>query len=228
MASGPCEAAELTVVGRVIVPLSDDIGDPDSGSVVTMATLDELCGRDLVSSLDENANALVRFRDDVKVSVIRDEWRAQGMSVDDREVPGTIASITELQQVPVLVAVLVALLGAAAAAHVLVLGVRRRSHDFAVLRALGMRPRQAGAVVYWQAGILGLFAVVAGVPLGVLLGRLVWTAVAQPSNVLVRIDVVVPGLALLAAAVMVSALTLSIWPAHRAARLRPAPLLRSE
>ncbi len=228
MASGACGSVELTVVGRVIVPLSDDIGDPDSGSVVTMATLDELCGQDLVSSLDENANALVRFRDDVTGSVVRDEWRAQGMSVDDREVPGTIASISELQQVPVLVAVLVALLGAAAATQALVLGVRRRSHDFAVLRALGLRPRQAGAVVYWQAGILGLVAVVAGVPLGVLLGRLVWTAVAQPSNVLVRIDVVVPGLALLAAAVMVLALTLSIWPAHRATRLRPAPLLRSE
>jgi hypothetical protein len=228
MASGACGAVELTVVGRVVVPLSDDIGDPDRGSVVTMTTLDELCGQDLVSSLDENANALVRFRDDVTVSVVRDEWRTQGMSVDDREVPGTIASISDLQQVPVLVAVLVALLGAAAAAHALVLGVRRRSHDFAVLRALGLRPRQAGAVVYWQAGILGLVAVVAGVPLGVLLGRLVWTALAQPSNVLVRIDVVVPGLALLAAAVMVLALTLSIWPAHRATRLRPAPLLRSE
>jgi FtsX-like permease family len=129
------------------------------------------------------------------------------------------SSITS-RQVPVLVAVLVALLGAAAAAHALVLGVRRRSHDFAVLRALGLRPRQASAVVYWQAGILALVAVVAGVPLGVLLGRLVWTAIAQPSNVLVRIDVLVPGLALLAAAVMVLALTLSIWPANRATRLR--------
>ena len=227
-ASGACGAVELTVVGRVIVPLTDDIADPDRGSVVTMATLDELCGQSLVSSLDENANALVRFRDDVTVSVVRDEWRNQGMSVDDREVPGTIASFSDIQQVPVLVAVLMALLGAAAVAHALVLGVRRRSHDFAVLWALGLRPRQAGGVVHWQAAILALVAVVAGVPLGVLLGRLVWTAIAQPSNVLVRIDVLVPGLALLAAAVMVLALTLSIWPAHRAIRLRPAALLRSE
>jgi putative ABC transport system permease protein len=228
MASGSCGAAELTVVGRVIVPLTDDIGDPDRGSVVTIATLDELCGQGLVSSLDENANALVRFRDDVTVSAVRDEWRTQGLSVDDREVPGTIASFSDIGQVPMMVAALTALLGAAAAAHALILGVRRRSHDFAVLRALGLRPHQAGGVVHWQAATLALIALVAGVPLGVLLGRLVWTAIAQPANVLVRTDVLVPALALLATAVMVLALTLSIWPAHRATRLRPASLLRSE
>ncbi len=228
MASGTCGAGELTVVGRVIVPLTDDVADPDRGSVITMGTFDELCGQGLVSSLDENVNALVSFRDDVTVSVVRDEWRTQGRSVDDREVPGTIASLSDIRQVPVLVAVLVALLGAAAAAHALVLGIRRRSHDFAVLRAFGLRPSQAGGVVHCQAAILALVAVVAGVPIGVLLGRIVWTALAQPSNVLVRIEVLVPGLALLAAAVIVLALTLSIWPAHRATRLRPASLLRSE
>ena len=205
-ATGACGVVELTVVGRLIVPLTDDVADPDSGSVVTMETLDELCGQGLVSSLDENANALVRFRDDVTASAVRDEWRTQGLSVDDREVPGTITSFSDIRQVPVLIAVLVALLGAATVAHALMLGVRRRSHDLAVLRALGLRPRQAGGVVHWQAVTLALVAVTAGVPVGVLLGRLVWTAIAQPANVPVHTDIVVPGLALLTATVMVVAL----------------------
>jgi ABC-type lipoprotein release transport system permease subunit len=56
----------------------------------------------------------------------------------------------------------------------------------------------------------------------------VWAAIAEPANVLVRADVPVAGLGAWAAAATVVALTLSLWPARRAARLRPAEALRSE
>lgn len=227
MAAGACGSFEMTVVGRVSVPLTGN-DDPDEGSIMTLGALDELCAQDLVASTDVNNNALIRFHDDRTAPIVREEWRAEGLYVNDRTVPGSITSLADIRQVPLLVVVLVGLLGTAAAAHALVLGVRRRQRDFAVLRALGLRPLQAGGIVRWQATTLALAAVIVGVPLGLVLGRVVWTAIARPSNVLVLIDVKVLGLVLLVAVVAAIAALLSIWPAHRAARLHPAAILRSE
>jgi ABC-type antimicrobial peptide transport system permease subunit len=75
---------------------------------------------------------------------------------------------------------------------------------------------------------LALVAVIVGVPLGLVVGRVVWTAIAGSSNVVVHIDVEVLGLAGLISGVAAIVAVASIWPAYRAARLRPADALRTE
>jgi ABC-type antimicrobial peptide transport system permease subunit len=82
--------------------------------------------------------------------------------------------------------------------------------------------------VRWQAATLALVAVAIGIPVGVTLGRRVWSSIAEPSNVVVYTDINVLGIVVLVAAVAGLAVVLSIWPGHRAARLRPATILRSE
>ena len=129
---------------------------------------------------------------------------------------------------PVLVGAIVAVLGTAALAHALVQTVRRRQRDLAVLIALGLRPAEAGRIVGWEAITLALIALVVGVPLGLVVGRLAWTAIAGPSNVVVRIDLSVLGIAVLVAGVAAIAGAAAMWPAHRAAQLRPADALGSE
>ena len=104
-------------------------------------------------------------------------------------VPSSVTALAEIGQVPPLVAALVAIIGVAAAANALVLTVRRRGGDLAVLRALGLRPRDVRRAVGWQAATMAAIAAIAGVPVGVVLGRFVWTGIARPANVLIRVDV---------------------------------------
>ena len=125
----------------------------------------------------------------------------------------------DLRGVPVVLAVAVGVLGLLVATHAMLLAVRRRSGDLAVLRAIGLRPVDIRRVVTWQAIAMGAVAVAVGVPAGLILGRVAWTAVATPANVLVRLDlepVVVAGVALLTVVLLVAA---AIWPGRRAARL---------
>ena len=73
--------------------------------------------------------------------------------------------------------------------HAMFLAVRRRQR----------RPRRAPCarhasgrhppVVTWQAIAMGVVTLGVGIPAGLILGRVAWTAIAAPANVLVRLDV---------------------------------------
>jgi ABC-type lipoprotein release transport system permease subunit len=227
MASGACGQLEVLVVGRVIVPLTSS-NYPDDGSILTLDGFDELCASANVASFDVNASALVRLRHPNDLAAVRKAWEAQGFAVSDPEIPNSVSLVRELRAVPVIVAGVVALLGSVAAGHALLLTVRRRRQDLAVLRVFGLQPRQAGRIIVWQAATLAVIALAVGLPLGLLLGGRVWTAIAGSSNVVVRVDVSWLGLAVLAAGAMAIPALLSIWPARRAACLRPTEALRAE
>jgi ABC-type antimicrobial peptide transport system permease subunit len=120
------------------------------------------------------------------------------------------------------------LFGVVALAHVLMLAVRRRRHELGVLRALGWRPAEASSTIRWQAGIIALLAVVIGIPAGVVIGRLLWVAIAEPIHVLPDVAVPAAAIAIVVVALPFVALALASIPARQASRLRPAQVLRSE
>jgi hypothetical protein len=225
--SGPCGSFEVAVVGRVIVPLTAN-NYPDDGSVVTAEGFDELCAADLGVSYGSVAGALVRLVDANTVESVATEWRAGGLVVNGRSTPNSVSAVGEIRPVVNIGAALIGVLGVASLAQSLVLGVRRRCHELAVLRALGLRPGQTAQVVLAQAATLATVAVGIGVPLGLALGRGAWLAIARPSYVVVHVDVNTIGLALVALSVGALAVIVSLWPARRAARLRPAVMLRDE
>lgn len=225
--SGPCGSFEAEVVGRVILPIVGS-GYDDAGSLVPLGSFQQVCAQQLIANADADSFALVRARTGHDGVGLARDWTAEGQYVRPLPKPTSIAGLEDIRPVPAVVAVLVGVLAAAAAGHALVLAVRRRRGDLAVLRTMGFTPRQAGGVIRWQAIVLVAVALVLGVPAGLVLGRVVWAAIAEPANVLVRADVPVAGLGAWAAAATVVALTLSLWPARRAARLRPAEALRSE
>lgn len=112
--------------------------------------------------------------------------------------------------------------------HVLVTSVRRRRKDLAILRTLGFKKRQVASAVAWQSVVLAVVALLIGVPVGILIGRLGWSLFATNLGV-VSVPVVawVPVAAAIPVTIVVAVL-ISIGPALAARRTKPAMVLRAE
>jgi ABC-type lipoprotein release transport system permease subunit len=106
--------------------------------------------------------------------------------------------------------------------------VRRRRHDLAVLRALGMTPRQSRAVILTQSSVLAVVGLVFGVPLGVAAGRTLWRVVADYTPLQYVPPVALWTLLLVVPLTLLIAALLAAWPGHRAARLPIGVVLRAE
>ena len=92
-----------------------------------------------------------------------------------------MADVTNLGQVrslPYLLAGFLIVLGLGAVAHALLTVSRRRAKELAVLRAVGLSPRQAAACVGWQAVVVAAIALLIGIPVGLAIGREAWRRVA--------------------------------------------------
>ncbi len=113
-------------------------------------------------------------------------------------------------------------------AHALLTGARSRSHDLAVLRALGLTPRQAAACVTWQAVVIGVVALLIGIPLGIVVGRQVWHVLADSLSFVYVGPLSAVVLLVLVPLSLVMLGVLALWPARGAARLHTAEVLRSE
>jgi len=128
-------------------------------------------------------------------------------------------------------AILGAALGAgalAALALTLFASVRRRRRDLALLKTLGFTRRQTATTVAWQANVAVLVGMVAGIPLGIVAGRILWDAFAREINAVpVPVVPVVP-VVLVGIGALVLANAISYLPGRIAARTPTAVLLRTE
>ncbi len=106
--------------------------------------------------------------------------------------------------------------------------VRRRRHELALLKTIGMTRGQVRAVIAWQTTLTLLIAVVIGGPLGVVGGRLAWRAFAGSLGVAPIVEVPLAVLVLGLAALVLAGNLLAVLPAAVAARTRPAAELRTE
>ncbi len=106
--------------------------------------------------------------------------------------------------------------------------VRRRRRELALLKALGMTRRQVRAIVAWQTSITLGIALLIGIPLGILAGRLAWRAFAGSLGVapvtVVPVLLAVAG----AAALLIAGNALTSVPGAIAARTSPSIALRAE
>jgi FtsX-like permease family len=145
--------------------------------------------------------------------------------------PDTLAQIGQLKQVrvlPVALGVFLALLALGAVGHALATAVRRRSHDIAVLRALGMTQWQCRWVVVTQATVLALIGGLVGLPVGLAAGQTVWRAVTDYTPLQYVAPLAFWVLLLVIPAALLISNALAAWPGRRAARMRIAHVLRTE
>jgi ABC-type lipoprotein release transport system permease subunit len=104
----------------------------------------------------------------------------------------------------------------------------RRRRDLATLKTLGLVRRQVQATVAWQATILTGLALLAGLPLGVAVGRWAWALFSSGLGIPPGALVPVPFVLLMIPAALLAANAVAYWPARAAARLSPARVLRAE
>jgi hypothetical protein len=145
------------------------------------------------------------------------------------DTPISLVNFGEAVNFPLIVGCVLAIFGVATLLHLLVVSVVRRRREMGLLKALGFVSVQVGATVLWQATTVALVGIVIGVPLGIVVGRVVWNAFA--TNLGAVPIAIVPGLtiAVLAIAVIVVANALALIPAVTSARRRSVgQLLRTE
>jgi len=136
--------------------------------------------------------------------------------------------VKDVSILPLALSAFLAVLAVGAVGHALSIAVRRRSHELAVLRALGLTRRQSRLVVVTQATLLAAIGIIFGVPLGLALGRVLWHAAADMTPLAYQPPLAVLALALIVPLALLAANLLAAWPARRAARLHAGQILRTE
>jgi hypothetical protein len=142
--------------------------------------------------------------------------------------PDELTNLQNVRSLPEVLAAFLGLIAIAALGAVLLSCARRRSHEFAVLRALGMTRGNIRSVLNSQGTAIGFFGLVVGIPLGIAVGRLGWQAIAE------RVPLAeIPPLALAAALLLipvtlVAANLLARWPGRVVLSHPPADELRVE
>jgi predicted lysophospholipase L1 biosynthesis ABC-type transport system permease subunit len=149
------------------------------------------------------------------------------LTVDPINHPAGVVSVQRLRSTPTLLASLVAVLLAAAVANALVVTVRRRRRELAVLRTLGFTTGQVLRTVLWQATTVASVATALGIPAGIVIGRWTWTLLAHHLGALAV--PIVPAIDLLAVAAALVALAnlVAFAPGMRAGHT-PAHALHAE
>jgi ABC-type lipoprotein release transport system permease subunit len=214
----------IRVVGRAVVPVIDS-DEPAEGALFA-GDLQAL--RPQTSGSEGYQQVVVRYNVGVDVGRAAERLMSEGFLAVQAQRPLDVSSLRQIENLPYVLALTLAFLGTTALAHAVVTAVRRRRRELAVFKALGFVRGQVASTVAWQATTIGLVGLLGGIPLGIVVGRWVWRAIADAIGV--GTDAATPLAVLLLAVpvVLVVANAVAAVPARVAGRTRPADVLRSE
>ncbi len=224
---------KMTVSGIGFVPVGPH-NDYDQGAWLTPAGFDQLF-RGSHYAFKFHA-AIVTVRPGVNLDAATKSVNAAAAGVKGGaafpfDPPGpasALGTLEDLRVLPTALAAFLALLAVGAVGYALTTAVRRRGQELAVLRALGLTSRQVRLVIITQGTLLAVAGLAAGIPLGLVVGRLVWRIVAGFTPLAYQPPLAPWALILIAPATLLAAILLTVWPGWRAARLRASQVLRTE
>jgi hypothetical protein len=150
------------------------------------------------------------------------------LSVLSVQYPAEIENYRTIGIIPDLLALALALGAVVALGLTLVASVNRRRRDLALLRTLGFTGRQLLSAVAWQASVAGAIGVVFGIPIGIVVGRWLWTLFARNIYVVPEPTVPVLSVVIVALSAMVLANIVAALPGRSAAKTSTAQVLRGE
>jgi hypothetical protein len=212
----------MKIVGSAVYPELGNNGDLSHMASVAYDALPGL-GPERLSAM-----ALVRVRTGADVEAVLRRNEVDGIETVGPFQPAAVTNIKQVGAIPWVLAGFLALLGLAAVGHALVMSVRGRRREIAVLRAFGMGRGQVALSVAAQASITVLVGALIGIPLGVAVGRWGWSLIADGLGVVFEPAITALLIAVSIPVGLVLANLLAAGPAAVAARLRPAEVLRTE
>jgi len=232
---GGIEPGRVTVTGIVVLPalgpLNADRAAPGVGMLLPATMADTNDANSMVTfagiDLAPNTDRTAVYRELYDAMRSWDLTGEEPFRYPEPVRPAEIVNAESMRTVPLIVGALLVVTAAIGLSVAVVLSVRSRRRELAVLRALGFTGRQVRHSVRVQSVATMAAALLIGIPLGVLIGRVTWRAFASqlgvvddPTiSVLWIVATVLGGLAM---AVLAAAI-----PARAAARAEPGITLRT-
>ncbi len=214
----------LTVTGEAVFPEYGDKGRLGNGALLTYEALERL-----LPTARQNT-FLIRFRSgaDEQAEVVTFRDALQPVPTRESGRPRDLEDLSNVQDFPTILALLLALLAFACLAHVLVTSVRNHRRELALLRTVGFTRRQLGLTVMWQTTAITVIALAVGLPLGVLGGQWVWNEFVTDLGAVAVSPVPLAEVLLTVPVALLAAYLIAILPAMAAARTHPAVALKAE
>jgi putative ABC transport system permease protein len=222
------ERVDLTVVGTTLLPflsLGQDLSVAEGG-LVDPSLVTRLAPSDVALALVDLAPGTTRRQ--ISAIEAQSDSPFHGYNLDGPTYTADLRGYDAVRGTPLLLAGILAVLGLGVLAHTIAGSVRQRRRELAILRSVGFASRDLRATVRWSALTLVALCLVVAAPIGVALGRTLWTSFAQGIGLVD--DAVTPMRAIAAVVVVtiVGAVALVVVPGRRAGQLSPAVVLRSE
>ena len=142
--------------------------------------------------------------------------------------PAEIANYHSIGSTPAVLGAALAAGAVVALGLTLLASVRRRRRDLALLKTLGFTQRQLAAAVAWQSTVAVGVGAIVGVPLGIVVGRILWDLFARDIHAVPAPSVPALTVVLTAVVALVLANAVAAIPGRIAARTPTALILRSE
>ncbi|MDT4972633.1 MAG: putative transport system permease protein [Pseudonocardiales bacterium] len=143
-------------------------------------------------------------------------------------VPVQVHEIDDVRVLPLVLGAFLILIAMLAVGQTLLVTLRWRTRDLAILRAIGMTPQQSRSVVITQSLVYAVTGLLVGIPIGLAVGRALWRIVAGIMPLRYEPPTAHWALLLVVPAALLAAVALGAAPGRRAARLPLADVLRTE
>lgn len=222
--SGVPTKQAFTIVGAAVMPGADETDPLGTGSIIVLEAV-----RRFVPDPPPVTSVYIRLAPGVTPAQARAALeRIDGIAeIREAQIPEELVNLRRIQDLPALLAALLAFLALGAIGHALVSIVRRRSRDLAILKSIGFVRAQVRGTVAAQSVTLAVVALAIGIPTGVAVGRWLWSSVATGIGVVATPHTPVRAVAAVIPAAILIAVAISAVPARAAARTRAAIALRA-
>jgi hypothetical protein len=241
LSSGRVAARRLRIVGTATMPAITKGLEMGTGAVAPTGDFPEAIRNPQQSTFPgpnavlaraaPGVSAAVAYRSlekiDREVNAIRGAGSPAGGIVTVLR-PAEIVNYRSMGTTPAILGGALAIGAVVALGLTLVASVRRRRGDLALLKTLGFSQRQLAAAISWQSSSSVIIGAVLGVPLGIVIGRVVWNLFAHEIDAVPAPSTPVLSVALIAVGAVVMANIVAAVPGRMAARTPTALVLRAE